>query len=252
MKDHGFDMPGFPLYGKGHLVWLAAITLTILIVTINYGKQSEEGKTRIKKFFAWSMIAIELGTDAVHAMYGAPMINYLPLHLCSIAQFAMLIDAYFPKQKVVGQMMAFAFMPGAVAAELFCSWAMYPVISFVSITSFLFHLLIIGYMVMKYSAGEIVPTYKGLWQSILGLTIIAVPIYFFNQAMGTNYLFINSASPGSPLVPLWNMFGTKYGIGGYIAAYAGLAIIVLHVLYFLYSFRVKVSLMKVKGQRAGR
>ena len=45
----------------------------------------------------------------------------------------------------------------------------------------------------------------------------------------------NEASEGSPLVVLWDIFGTRFGEPGYLLSYIVLAVAVFHVLYLLYA-----------------
>lgn len=231
---------GFELYGTGHLIWLAAIIAAIIIVSSRYKRQSADMQGRIKKFFAIAILLSEVYKDIVIAIIDAPVINYLPLHLCSLAIFGMLADAFGKNGKITGQLFAFSFVPGAVAALLFCNWTCYPFFHFMCIHSFLFHGWIIIYFVMKYRNGEIAISYKGVWQTCGTMFGCAVPIYIFNSYAGTNYMFLNEASEGSPLIALWNIFGTRFGEAGYLAAYAMLAVIVLHLMYLLYRLLGKI------------
>ena len=169
------------------------------------------------------------------------MIDYLPLHLCSFAIFGLMFDAFGIKRKITTQMIAFGFFPGAVAALLFCNWTCYPFMNFMCIHSFTFHAWIVIYFVMLYRAGEIKPEYKGIWNTTKVLIVVAVPVVIFNRIFDTNYLFLNEASEGSPLVAVWDIFGTRFGLPGYIAGAILLAIIVFHILFIVYNALEKVS-----------
>ena len=48
-------------------------------------------------------------------------------------------------------------------------------------------------------------------------------------------MFLNEASEGSPLIPIWNLLWPKFGYPGYIAGGIVLVIVVLHGMYLLYS-----------------
>ena len=98
---------------------------------------------------------------------------------------------------------------------------------------------------MIYRKGEVRPDYRGMWKVLGMLGIVAVPIFVLNKIIEENYLFINEASEGSPLVFLWDIFGTRFGEPGYLLSYAALVIIVLHVLFVVYSFTNKK--VKYKG-----
>ena len=226
---------GFHLYSTGHLIWLAGIAAAAILFSGHYRKTEEAGRARIRKIFAILILLSEIYKDTVLIILGAPMMQYLPLHLCSFAIFGMLIDAFSPRQNLIGQMFAYAFFPGAMAALLFCNWTCYPFWNFMNIHSFVFHGWIVCYVAMRYRSGEIRPTYRGLWQTSAILIALLVPIYFFDKLTGQNYMFLNEASEGSPLEILWKIFGTRFGEPGYLISYIVLALAVFHVLYGIYA-----------------
>ena len=115
---------GFELYSKGHLIWLLVLAVASLIMVPAYLRSSEHKQSKIRKIFALFLLISEIIKDTIIVIIGAPIDAYLPLHLCGYAIFFVLIDAFMPKQKVTGQLIAYAFGPGALAALLFCSWTM--------------------------------------------------------------------------------------------------------------------------------
>lgn len=136
--EQGLDI-GFHLYAPGHLIWLAAIAAAAFLFSASYRIKDKNERARARKIFAALILLSEIYKDTVLIIMGAPMMQYLPLHLCSFAIFGMLIDAFAPKQQLMGQMFAFAFFPGALAALLFCNWTCYPFWNFMNIHSFVFH-----------------------------------------------------------------------------------------------------------------
>ena len=91
---------GFELYGTGHLVWLAAIFASALIAASMYKKAGEERKIKIKKFFAAALLVSEILKDTELAVQGANMLDYMPLHLCSITILVMMLHSYGRWQNV--------------------------------------------------------------------------------------------------------------------------------------------------------
>ena len=233
IEERGLDI-GFDLYCPGHLIWLVAIAAAAVVMTGYYMKQTEEQREKTRKFFAIALLCSEILKDAIVIVIGAPMKGYLPLHLCGLAIFVMLWDAFGKNKRISGQMLTYAFLPGAISALLFCNWTEYPFFNFMCIHSFVFHGWIVIYVVMLYAAGEIMADYKGLWTTAGILAVCAVPIYILNTLIEENYLFLNEASEGSPLVFLWDVFGTRFGAPGYIASFAVLLLTVFHVLYLVY------------------
>lgn len=247
---------GFALYSPGHLIWLAVILLAAVLISSMYlhkggaGKKKlltnaiaypenerlcESGRRNMRRFFAIMIVLSEIYRDSVLYFTGFFNVEHLPFHLCGLAIFAIVIDAFWENQTLTRQMIAFAFMPGAVAALLFCNWTMYPFLNFMSIHSFVFHGWILFYLVMRYRAGEIKPTYKGMWMTILIVLVISGPMFLFNRTFGTNFMFLNEASEGSPLIPIWNLLYPDYGYVGYVGGFAALVVIVLHIVWVIYT-----------------
>ena len=225
---------GFQLYSMGHILWLLTIAVGCWLMSGIYKRSEDRRRRKIKHFFAIAMALSEIYKDGVLLLTGNFSTEYLPFHLCGLAIFAILIDAFIEKQQTTRQLIAYAFMPGAVSALLFCNWTEYPFLNFMSLHSFLFHGWIVCYMVMLYRGGEIKPSLKGLWQTTAMLAVAAPLLFLFNKSQGTNFMFLNEASEGSPLVALWDLFGVKYGYPGYLAAYAVLAVAVFHILWLGY------------------
>ena len=101
--------------------------------------------------------------------------------------------------------------------------------------SFVFHWAIVTYVIMRLAAGEFRPSYKGIWITCIVLVILAIPTYLVDMATDLNYMFIYKVQQNSPLVFIWNIFGTRFGQVGYLSGYALLAIVVFHALYLLYT-----------------
>jgi len=254
MEDGGASL-GFDLYSAGHLIWLAAIVAAGIIISSIYRglgggnsvwirsnavenavdrRVQERRRANMRRFFAVALLLSEIYKDTVLAVTGNFKWEYLPFHLCGLAIFALLLDAFAGRQKLTEQLISYAFMPGAVSALLFCNWTEYPFLNFMNIHSFLFHGWIFFYFLMRYRSGEYRPDYRGLWKTVGIMILLVPPLFAFNSHFGTNFLFVNEASEGSPLVPIWNLLGTRFGHPGYLAGCVLLVIAVFHALYLLY------------------
>ncbi|MBR6955983.1 MAG: YwaF family protein, partial [Firmicutes bacterium] len=226
---------GFELYSKGHLIWLLVLAVASLIMVPAYLRSSEHKQSKIRKIFAMFLLISEIIKDIIIVIIGAPISAYLPLHLCGYAIFFVLMDAFMPKQKVTGQLIAYAFGPGALAALLFCSWTMLPLFwNFMTIHSFIFHWAIVTYLIMRLADGEIRPDYKGLWISVLTMALLAVPAYLVDMKTGYNYMFIYEVQRNSPLEIAWEIFGTRFGKPGYVVGAMLLVMVIFHALYLIY------------------
>lgn len=243
----GYTDPGFSLYGVEHLTALALCLLFGGVLCWIYRRRSDSGKDKMRRFYGASIVIAEILKDIILCCNGGDIRLYLPLHVCSFGIMAICIDAFFPKQKVTGNMLAYIFMPGAICAELFSNWTEYPVISFMSIFSFAIHAYIAAYFWMRYLNREITPDYKGIFLTTAVLAVAGFAVEPVNMALNrsgvaANYMFLHSPSEGSPLVFLWDVVGERFGMIGYWVGYALLAIVCFHVLYALYRLKKPAAL----------
>lgn len=226
---------GFEHFSPEHLIWLLATSLAAYFIAKVYKASNKTKRSRIKKILALYLLISEIAKDALVLIVGANIMDYLPLHLCSFAIAGLMADAYIPNQKITGQLIAYAFAPGATAALLFSNWTVLPVfLNIFSIQSFIFHGVIVIYFVMKFASGEIDLCYSGIWKSLAMMITVAIPVLLFDMMTDRNYLFIYKVQENSPLEFIWDIFGTKYGLPGYLAGYLALAIVVLHICFLFY------------------
>lgn len=163
---------------------------------------------------------------------GESMREYLPLHLCGLAMFFLLWEAFFPS-RFLENLIYSTTLPGAVSALLFANWTHYPRLHFMGLFSFVYHAILIFAALMLLACGRCRPQARYLPGCFGLLVVLAVPIFFFNKAFDTNYLFINIPSPGSPLVPLERLLGNP----GYILGLAAVVWLVWLVLYLPWMLR---------------
>lgn len=232
---------GFELFSRGHLIWLLALAIASFITVLIYLRSGNAKQLRMRKALATYLLVAEIIKDIIIVILGAPISAYLPLHLCGYAIFFLMIDAYFPKQKITGQLVAYAFGPGALMALIFCSWTMLPLFwNFMTIHSFIFHAVILTYLIMRLADGEIRPDYKGVWISLLTIGLLAIPAYLVDMKTGYNYMFIYEVQRNSPLEPIWEIFGVRWGKPGYVVGAFLLVCVIFHALYLIYGiFRKK-------------
>lgn len=110
----------------------------------------------------------------------------------------------------LGQVLYTLCLPGAAAALVFPDWTVYPQWSLMNINSFLVHGLLILFPVLQLAAGTIRPRLSAIWKPLLFLAVVTPPIWLFNRTWGTNYFFLNTASPNSPLALLLEVTGPAW------------------------------------------
>ncbi|MFB9219320.1 YwaF family protein [Kurthia sibirica] len=217
---------GFTLYDQTHFTWLLIITGLIILGTLLYKRLQPHLQTVMERCIAWFLILFECYKNYYLWQHGDFTVEYLPFHLCSLAMFAILWNSYF-HDKTTNEFLYSLCLPAGIAALLFANWTDRPVWSFMSFFSFIFHTFLIMYPVMRLAAKKYRPAVTQLWRVVLLLILIVPPIYLFNKMYHTNFLFINTPSPGSPLVPLEALFGNP----GYIIALIGIVCVIWIILY---------------------
>ncbi len=225
---YGSELPpdvGFAMFGPAHILWLLAGTAATVLLARLYKRACEEERRRTDKTTGWFLVALIALRSVYLALAGALTVWELPLHLCSMAGFLCLLHAYIPADWL-GQTLYALCLPGTFAALVFPDWTYYPPIHCITTEGFLFHFGVAVYVVFQLISARIRPSVRGLWKVFLFLAAAVPPVYWFNRRFGTNYMFVNVPSPGSPL----EWFAAALGVPGYLFGYAALVAAVVFLM----------------------
>ncbi len=239
---------GFSNFSLPHLLWILFCAASIACFAVCYCRGGARRRANMRSGMALFLILSEIAKQCVVDLTGVPGAGLLPLHICSFAEYAALIDALWPDNRFFKQLMAFAFLPAALIAILFPTVTVYPPLSFYAVHMFLMHGGIAAYIAARLAAGEIRPRYAGLWLTMLATAVLAGLIYPINLAFQTNFMFLMSHSNNPALKLIWNLSG---GVGGfsYIMGLATLVILVCHVFYAVYAVAGSASRRGNDGAR---
>jgi len=209
---------GFSHYDCLHLIWLAAFIVITVLSIVAYRRFDAKKKKVWKLTIAALLIADEMFKVVMLLIGGRYLPSYLPLHLCSINIFLIAFHAMKPSKLLSGYLYTVG-IPGAVAALLFPSWSSLPIANFMHIHSFTVHILLALYPITLAATGELAPDVKSIPKYLLVLVAMAVPIYFINILLDTNFMFLMSADSGNPLYIFQQLWGNHlYGFPVLIAA----------------------------------
>ncbi len=237
---------GFGYFSVPHLLWLAFLAAAIALCVVLYRRSGEERRADLRKGLAVFLILFEIFKQCTVTLTGAPNIENLPMELCSFAEYAILIDALWPENTFLKQMLAFVFLPSALVTLFFPSIMVYPPLNFYAVHQFLLHGAIVAYILSRCAAGEIRVRYAGLWQALAGALFLIVPMFFLDRALGVNFMFLTYHEGNPALQAVWNITG---GCGG-LAYLLGLAVLVTAVLHLTYA--VFAAAYRVSGRIAGQ
>ncbi|MBQ7173356.1 MAG: YwaF family protein [Clostridia bacterium] len=237
---------GFTCFSLPHLLWLAVLAAGIFFFSFAYKRSNEKGRDNLRKGMALFLILFEFGKQCVVGLTGAPAAVHLPLHICSFAEFAILIDAFWPNNRLFKPVLCYAFLPAASMALLFPTVTAYPPISFYAIHQFVLHAAIIAYIIARYAGGDMRMNYAGVWISLGMILAIALPVYFIDKAFDRNYMFLLRHSNNPALKFIWNLSGG----GGGFAYILGLALLVLLMFHFVFGLFTLIQKLRDRQKAA--
>ncbi len=197
---------GFSQYGTVHLIWLAVFAVFVIANCLLYKKLGNKGRGLWRKIISYLIVLDEIFKMVMLTVGGRYTLDYLPLHLCSINIFVILIHSYKPS-KLLDNFLYTVCIPGALAALLFPSWTKLPVLNFMHLHSFTVHILLALYPIVLVVNGDLKVSFKMIPKCMLLLVGMAIPIYGINILLDTNFMFLMEADKGNPLY--W--FGQNWG-----------------------------------------
>ena len=224
-------------FGAVHLAWLLAGIVFLSAAAASYRQCGGSGRRRWRWLsgIAAAQILGELTKYAVVLCAGYPDVQYLPLHLCSVCMFASVGYAVRPTEQT-GEFLFAVGLPGALAALLFPGWTALPPGSYLSVHSFLFHILLLASVLLPLSAGEIRPDVRRL-PGCAGTMLFLLPMTAaVNRHFDTNFFFLTLPGAGNPLA----FAAERWGIGGYTAALVLVCLLLWTVLYGTVFFLTKI------------
>lgn len=177
----------FELFGKLHILYLIGYSLLFTVLYFVVAHSSDQ--KRVMRDIATIILLIKCGEIFIrYRIIGEAWYELLPLHLCNIV----LIFAVFGS--------IFRFYPFLDANFFWGIGALFAIItpcvkdpfpSFFNISFFSTHFFILFNMIVEYRLFKYRPTASSWLGCFFGLNLIAASVFFINDTLGTNYLYIN-------------------------------------------------------------
>ena len=188
---------------------LAAVVVLVVFIVWGYRRSGDKGRHVLRLTLGIAVMAMEVLREAGYLFTGNYQPPIVPLHLCAIGTFCVFIDSLRPNTWTREYIYALGTW-GPVCAIAFPDWAAQPWFNIYTWQGFLIHGCLAAYALMILVSRDFRPTARHLWKAVvimavaIGLSLIA------NHAWGTNFWFLNTGSPGSPLEPIQNLTGPFY------------------------------------------
>ena len=222
----------FGSFTPAHFAALAVLALVVVAVVLGYRRAGADRRRTIRLVVGIAVIGLEVFRQVAFLVQGIYTPAILPLHLCAIAEFCVFIDALRPNSWCREYSYALGSW-GPICAVAFPDWANQPIINIYSWQSFLIHGLLLAYILMLLVTREFRPSVRNLWKAVVIMAVAVGLAVTANTLWGTNFWFLNTGSPGSPLEPIQNATGAFY-----IPVLAVLLAVVLAALYVPWRRRV--------------
>lgn len=230
-KDNAPDGIGYGQFTSGHFVWLLLTVLFTIGIVFFYGHLSIPNKILLRRALGATLIIIDIIKMFIIGFSDVKLSEYLPLELCSFAAYFIVIDSIWFDNSFIKIMLLTLFLPAAIMAVLFPTTSTLPSFNFYTIHQFLYHGLIIAYVMALYVYGEIHLLYPDVWKAILSVLLLAAVIYLIDTKFDRNFMFLRDTY-GNPLLEvIW-----KYTKGGfaYTVGLVCFCIFMIHVFYFFF------------------
>lgn len=207
---------GWPLFGPVHLAWLAASCALIAFCVLHYrALATEKARKRMTYVVAIVPLILLASQDLGFIVTGTFTPNRWPLHSCNACEYLGILYAAWPAPWI-GETLFCLSATGAVCALLFPGWAWCLPLAWPVICGFAEHSLMLAFVLMKLSTGELRPSLKRLWQAVAFSSAYLVFCLLVNARFGTNFMFVSVPAEGSPL----EAFAQLFGWPGYLVPYA--------------------------------
>lgn len=222
----------FEHWGPEHITVLIIIAVVMAAVLIPVTLKADDKKTTtVLRCLAISHLVLEVIQDLLLVGENYDWEWMLPLHLCNLGIFVNL-GAAFSKGKarsILAEMSLMLIMPGALGALLFPDWNYRPLLNPITITIFTTHTILQLIPLIMLIKGYCDIKFRHIIYPILFLIIIVPPIYWLDNKLRANYLFLRFPVEHSPLSFIYYNFTPKYYIPGLIL----LVTVVLSVEYLI-------------------
>ena len=237
--------PAFEFLGIAHI---GALEFLILLNLFLIGKRNAEGKT--KGFLRWTLALILWGNEIAwhywnYAVGKWTIQTMLPLHLCSLLVWTVAFMLVTKKYSIY-EFMYFAGIGGGIQALATPDLGIYGFPHFRFFQTFISHGLIVTSAIYMTVVEGFRPTWKSLLRVAIWMNIYVVVVYFINNAIGSNYLMINS-KPATPslldLLPDWPI---------YILYMEGIGIITFLLLYLPFAIKDRRNQYLMNKDNASR
>ncbi len=214
-------------FSAAHWSWLGVLLVIWIVLAVLYHDRSDRWRIRLR----WVLSALLVIGEVTRLTWIISqghfrLVDDLPLHLCNLAVFIELL-ANRRQARLLRNFSYACGMPGALAALLTPAWGAYPLFHFAYLEAIVAHGILVILPVLWIAGDGFRPDYKYLPACFGLIGTMALAAAAVNASLGSNYMFLHDALPGTIL----EIFARWCGTPGYILPLAGLLWLVWLILY---------------------
>lgn len=230
-KDNIPEGMGYGQFSIKHLMWLILTISLIVGVVFLYGQLEPSSRITLLRTIGATLIIIDIIKMVLIYHSDVVFSDYLPLELCSFAAYFIVCDSIWIGNDIFPEMLLTMFLPAAIMAILVPTTSTLPAINFYTIHQFLYHGLIIAYVMTRFLYGEIPLSYPGVWKSILQIIMLATVIYIIDTVFNKNFMFLRDTYDNALLNVIWKITGGGINYTGGLVCFC---IIMIHVFFIIF------------------
>ena len=230
-KDNIPEGYGYGQFTPAHYGLIVFTVLLTIVTTVAYGASNAHTRIVILRTIAATLIISDIIKMIVIALSPVKFSDYLPLELCSFAAYSIVCDSIVPDNTFFPVLLVTLFLPAAIMAIIFPTTTPLPVFNFHSIHQFLFHGLIVAYVMARFINGEIPLSYPMVWSAILKASVLVGIMYVVDTVFDKNFMFLRDTYGNAMLGAIEKVTGK--GIP-YVFGLVCFSVFMIHVFFFIF------------------
>ncbi|MCR5747370.1 MAG: YwaF family protein [Lachnospiraceae bacterium] len=202
---------GYPLFSPYHLLTIFLLILSAVLVYRafrNWDKDRQLLFLRAIVVFLPFLEAFKIGLLVSQGVLNA---TYLPLYMCSMGIYVFPFIVFSTNPKITdyaATVSLLVFTPGAIAALIFPDWiTFYHPLSFMSIYSYLWHIIVIAFPVYAHSIGLCTVKKYSIIYILPFFAVLSPLIITADHMFGCNFWFLEQPSINGPFAAIYDFLG---------------------------------------------
>lgn len=219
---------GYGQFSGTHLLLLGICIIFIAAYCITYIRCGVKAANDMRIAVALTLLVFDVIKMGIIYFTHQGFSEYLPCEICSFAAYSIVADAFLQGNDFLLELLVVMFLPAAVMALIFPTTTRLPVLNFFTFHQYIYHSLIIAYILGSFFARETSITYPGLWESIFAILCLVSVMYTADRIFNRNFMFLVHNENNVMLKKISDTCGDGFR---YTLGLVCFAIVAVHIFY---------------------